>query len=30
MPLWLWAVLLERRHRAARQGNLVASTESAR
>ncbi|MGE8640458.1 MAG: MFS transporter, partial [Achromobacter sp.] len=30
MPLWLWAVMLERRHRAARQGSLVASTESAR
>jgi DHA1 family inner membrane transport protein len=30
MPLWLWAVLLERRHRAARAGRLVTSAESAR
>lgn len=30
LPLWLWAVLLERRHRAARQGGLVTSAESAR
>ncbi|MDQ8034681.1 MAG: MFS transporter [Bordetella sp.] len=30
MPLWLWAVLLERHHRAARAARLVASTESAR
>jgi len=30
MPLWLWAVLLERHHRAARAARLAASTESAR
>jgi len=30
LPLWLWAVLLERQHRAARRSGLVASTESAR
>jgi len=29
MPLWLWAVMLERRHRARRQAGLTASAESA-
>jgi DHA1 family inner membrane transport protein len=30
MPLWLWAVMLERRARTARADKLVVSTESAR
>jgi DHA1 family inner membrane transport protein len=30
MPLWLWAVMLERRTRTARADKLVVSTESAR